>query len=284
MIALFALLGAADPDPGFVGPLPPVEAPLPPPPSPTELLPALPHESLGHVVLLALVAAGLALAATGLRALAGDLRPTGVLPTALRVLEVASRAGTALAVVAAGLALVPSALQPLVPWVGVAVALAVGWSARDALPDLVAWAFLAAEGRLRPGTWVRGATFEGVVVAHRARLLWLVDRRGERVAVPNRQVAAEPLRTDPSGCPEVEVAVDLPGDAGTARRALREAVLLSPWLAPGEPVIEPDPRVAGRWIVRVRVVDLRWADRFAGTFPERAREAQGPLPSSRPPL
>ncbi|MEQ1570151.1 MAG: hypothetical protein ABMA64_31245, partial [Myxococcota bacterium] len=230
---------------------------------------------VGGAVRLTGVAVAAALVATALRAASARLLPTGWLPSAARLVEVLARGVWVVAGAGAVLSLVPAPLEPLVPWVGVATALAVGWSARDVLPDLVAWGFLTAEGRLRPGAWVRSASFEGVILSSRPRTLWLVDRHGRRTGIPNRMVAREPLTTDPNGHPEVVVELVLPGvDPTAARATLVHAALSSPWLAPGTPVsVDARPGVDGGWTVRVRVIDIRFADRFAGTFPERVTEA-----------
>lgn len=233
---------------------------------------------LGLVVLAAGGAVLLAAAGSAARSAARDLPPTGLLPSVLRGIEVGARAAALACVVAAALLLLPGGLRWVVPWGGVALALAVGWSARDVLPDWVAWTFLATEGHLRPGTWVRGDGFEGIVRALRPRVLWVVDDRGRLAAVPNRIVARSVLHSDPAGHPEVEVHLDLAGvEARTARAAITEAVWLSPWLAPETPLrITVDPVVTGRWTVRLRLVDLSCRDRFVGTFRERVSESLHP--------
>jgi Mechanosensitive ion channel len=228
------------------------------------------------LVLAALIGAALLTAvAAAARSAAGALRPEGLLPAALRGIEVGSRAAALIAVAWAGIVLLPDGLRALVPWVGGAMALAVGWSARDVLQDWIAWGFLASEGHLRPGAWVRGETFEGVVRALRPRVLWIVDERGTLAAVPNRLVARSVLQFDADGHPEVSVELDLPGVApATARRVLEEAAWLSPWLAPGTAVRitsgGPGPE---RWAVRLRIVELACRDRFLGTFRERVGES-----------
>ncbi|MEQ1506941.1 MAG: mechanosensitive ion channel domain-containing protein, partial [Myxococcota bacterium] len=150
----------------------------------------------------------------------------------------------------------------------------VGWSARDVLPDLVAWTFLAAEGRIRAGTWVQGDGFEGIVDALRPRATWIVDPRGHHLSVPNRRLLRAPVRADRSRHPEVELSIRVSGVSPmVARAALREAILLSPWLAPQpQPEIGWDPIDPDRWTARVRIVDLRFRDRFVGAVQERLQE------------
>lgn len=274
----------------FVGP-PLLTPPPPPPPAETEpgwtlpwsgpsgpsfddLMPAPAPRGLGPAVGLALIAIVASVLAPTARTMSAGLLPTGLLPRLARWFEVGCRGLVVVSGIGVVLALVPDSLAPAVPWIAVAVALAVGWSARDALPDLVAWTFLTAEGRIRPGVWVRGDGFEGIVDALRPRVTWIVDARGRFAAVPNRTVMALPLRTDRSSHPEIEVVLHLPGVApAVARIVLHEAALLSPWIAPrAVPEVGWDPGAPERWTVRIRLLDLRFKDRFVGTLPERVHE------------
>jgi hypothetical protein len=267
----------------------PIYLPLPetplepaPPPSATEgelarLLPDLPHRGLWQALglgALAVFASGVGQAS---RKLSAGLLPHGLFPRLLRGLEVVCRATLLISVVGVALAMVPDQLAPAIPWLAIALALALGWSARDVLPDLVAWTFLAAEGRIRGGVWVRGADFEGVVESVRPRVTTMVDARSQRISVPNRLLVGATVHTDARRHPQVELALKLPGvDARAARQALCEAVLLSPWLAPGtRPEIGVDPADPELWRVRLRLIDLGFRDRFEGTFPERVREVLG---------
>jgi Mechanosensitive ion channel len=257
-------LGAAPPlDTGLVV-IPPVAA-----------QPAPVGPELG-VALVALLAAGLLAAlAEVARTRSGRFRPDGALTAIARGAEVGARWAALICVAGAAFALLPGEARWVIPWGLGALALALGWSIRDVLPDWVAWSALAAEGRLRPGTWVRGEGFEGIVRALRPRVLWVVDDRGRLAAVPNRLVARSVLHTDEAGHPEVEVRVDLAGvPPARARAALEEAVWLSPWLAPGTRIhTTSDPDRPDRWTVRLRIVDLSCRDRFVGTFRERVDES-----------
>jgi hypothetical protein len=262
-----------DPSPG-PSPAPFEPAWWSPPTGLGDLLPDPPSRGLRPAVMFGLLALVSSLAVPAGRSAADGLLPNGVFPRALRWLEVAARILTVVAVIGLALALIPERLAPAVPWMAVAAAAALGWSARDVLPDLVAWVFLAAEGRLRAGTWVEGDGFEGRVSSLRPRATWVVDPRGRFVWVPNRRLIGDAVRTD-GAHPEAIVTVAAPDGvaAEDTRRALREAVLLSPWVAPGaRPEIAWDSAAPGRWTVRVRLLDLRFRDRFAGTLPERVQE------------
>jgi hypothetical protein len=253
---------------------------LQPPPRGTEfahLLPDLPRRGLWQALGLGALAMFASVVGQASRKVSAGLLPRGLFPRLLRGLEVVCRATLLISVVGVALAMVPERLAPAIPWLAIALALALGWSARDVLPDLVAWTFLAAEGRIHAGTWVRGADFEGVVESVRPRVTSIVDARSQRISVPNRLLVGAAVRTDPRRHPQIELALRLPDvDSGVARQALCEAVLLSPWLAPGvRPEIGVDPNDPGLWRMRVRLLDLRFRDRFEGTFPERVREVLG---------
>ncbi|MBX2801035.1 MAG: mechanosensitive ion channel family protein, partial [Myxococcales bacterium] len=263
---------AAHPEPAA----PPPEAPATSQPSAEPLFtwPTIPERGLFSVLMLLVGALLAATAAELAQRVRSDLRPRGLLPSLAALTHTVGRATAVLLVLGAVAAVLPQGLRPVLPWVAVAGALALGWSLRDVLPDVVAWAFLSAEGRIEPGLWVRGDGFEGRVESLALRATWVVDTRGARTSIPNRLLLRHPVRATLDRWPEAEVCVHLP-EAGpaVARAALREAALLSPWLAPeGQPEIGQDPGDVSRWTVRVRVLDGRYRDRFEGTFPERVRD------------
>ena len=232
------------------------------------LLPRLPMRSpLGFLFLslVTLISVGLAqLAARGRRA----LLPRGLLPSilgaaapSLRVLAVFTGLGALAAVV-------PESIAPALPYVVVAGAVAVGWSARDFLPDLIAWLLLLMERSVRPGAWVIGQDFRGKVVRVGLRATKLRDEHGQLVALPNRRLLGEALRVEPAAWPVFEMNVEVAG--GEPRRRIGEAVACCPWVAPGS---RPEIiAVSGEeWTVRVRLLELRFGDRFAGTVRELLR-------------
>jgi small-conductance mechanosensitive channel len=285
-------------------PLPPrteLDAELPPeaPTSPLDVLPAEPRppvtvvqpnpltdvvprvraRGMGTAIGLGMLAAVFAAGAAGLRRLNHRLRPTGILPTGVRTIEVLLR----LAIVFFGLgaigALVPASIAPVLPIVVMAGAVAVGWSARDIAQDLIAGVFIAVEGQLRAGYWVSGERYSGSVEALGLRVTWLRDVHGRRIVVPNRVLLAQPLVTDDKPWPRIQFRVRLAVDEPIrdVRKALEEAILLSPWVAP-EPEMEvhPDAMDATVWHVAVRVLDSRYAHRFQGLLRERVEEILHP--------
>lgn len=238
----------------------------------TAYLPRLPRQqwwTAPGLLLLALLAWALGQAA---RVAQTHLAPSGWLPSLARVIQGAARTGVVLFVLGAFVALRPEG--PVATLVVLGGALAVGWSLRDALPDLVAWAFLVAEGRIRPGTWVQGTGFEGRIEAVGPRATTVSGARGEHTSVPNRRLLQDAVRTSPEPYAESEVRIVMPGiTAAKARAAIEEAVLLSPWLAPRAAAdVGQDPESPTTWVVRVRLLEGAFRDRFEGTFPGRVHE------------
>jgi len=95
------------------------------------------------------------------------------------------------------------------------------------------------------------------------------------VAVPNRLLMQAPVVSDEEGERVQEVVVRLGGaDAADIRRALRDAVLSSPWTTPAsEPQVLRDPMDPDLWQVRGRLLSATFASAFQGQLLERA-EAQ----------
>jgi small-conductance mechanosensitive channel len=234
---------------------------------------------LGLLVIAAAVPAAL-LAGRARRSTVGS----GVLPEALAVVEIGAR----LAALAGAAAVAGSALPvgaSTAPFAGLAAALAIGWSLRDLLPDLVGWFVLLGQHRIRRGRHVRGPDFGGRVERVGLLATTLGDRSGEHTAVPNRRFVGQPLTVADSAYAPVELTVPVPGvPPSVARRALREAVLLSPWLAPDPaPEIGADPTRPELWRVRATLIEPRFAEPFSGSFAERVQEvlSAGSTPAPR---
>lgn len=227
-------------------------------------------------------------AALGVAALAGGrlrrrLPPDGPLAELVAVNVHAARllaVGCAVGAAATVLPLPPS----LAPFAGLGVAVAVGWSVRDLLPDLVGWVALLGQHRVRRGRHVRGADFGGRVERVGLLATTLGERRGERVTVPNRRFVGQSVVVLDSPFAPVEVPVVLPGvPPAEARRALRAAVFLSPWLAPDpSPEVNADPRTPDGWRVRVTLIEPRFAEPFCGSFQERVQEVLVPGSTAPP--
>lgn len=202
------------------------------------------------------------------------LRPMGLVPRGLWMLHQVGRVGAVLCGLAAATALLPAAWSPMVTLALLGGALAAGWSLRDLLGDLLAGVELRATGRVRPGQWVRGSAYEGVVRQLGLRVTVLDTQDGETVLVPHRALAGGQLTLARSGHPEVTVDLQLDPalSAQRVRAAAFQAVSLSPWVELSSPVdVSEDGRSPGLWRVRARVVEGRFAERFSGSLPARIR-------------
>jgi small-conductance mechanosensitive channel len=235
------------------------------------LLPWLPHR--GALDAFALFMLSLAAWGGGMlaRRARESLAPRGLLPS----LAIAAESIARILVVVFGLgvfaAIVPESLAPALPWLVLAGAVAIGWSLRDVLPDVTAGIVVMIERRVRPGQYIQGEGFAGAVATVGLRVTQIVDSSGRTIVVPNRYLLGKPLMTDRGRWPSVEVLVrvDPNLDSVAVRRAVKEAVLVSPFSAPtGGPDLireEPEP---GRWRVRTRLLDGVWAEQFEGALRE----------------
>lgn len=204
------------------------------------------------------------------------LRPSGLLPAALLALSRAASTAGIFAFIGAIIALVPPAYAPALPWMILAAAAAIGWSARDVLPDLIGGLVIRIDGRVKVGQRLVGADEPGRGVVSDLGLLSATLADGDATwTVPNRRLLSAPLRVEDSHCPEVAVWLTLPADVppATMRAALSEAALTTPWGAPGvRPELQQDPAVPGRWRVVMRVLQESAIEDFQGSLRERVLE------------
>ncbi|MBX3248322.1 MAG: mechanosensitive ion channel [Myxococcales bacterium] len=228
--------------------------------------------SLGMLGLLLIFGVAITLA-IGLRRVRDGFPEHGVIPALLAFLHLALRLTVVALAAAFVLRLVPARLALAALLVLGASAVAIGWSARDVLPDLLAGFVLVFERRVRPGTWVTAASFAGQVHRLGFRVTRLRDAQGRQVDVPNRHLLTAPVTTGGTHEREHEVELHLETSlsASAVRGALRDAVLASPWVFPGaEPIVLRDPDVPERWRVRGRLLEARYGARFEGELLERA--------------
>ena len=234
------------------------------------------------LLLLALIALAW-LTSVGASRARGYFAAQGLLPGLLNFLHIAGRtvalALTVIIVVRAS----PDWVRPALPWVLLAAAAAVGWSARDVLPDLLAGAVMLAERRVRPGVWLEGPGYVGTVERLGLRATWLVDALGQRTAVPNRKLLTGPITLAPASGTLHESRVRLDAAADSARRAIASAVVASPWVVLGaRPDVFQDGDDPARWVVRVRLRRRADAAAFDGELRARA-EAMLKGPRRPPP-
>lgn len=205
-----------------------------------------------------------------------DVLPTsGILPRLLSAAHFGLRLLVLFTAVALVARLLPAWIGPALPWVLLAAAAALGWSTRDLLPDFVAGLVLLLERKLRRGVWLSTDGCSGTVERIGLRATWLRDARGYRVAVPNRRLLTAPVASVTAVGAEHEVSLCIATSASAARirQALRDAVLLSPWVPPdASPIVLRDADQPSTWHVRARLLDMSYAARFEGSLLERIEE------------
>jgi len=239
------------------------------------IVPWLPMRGARNGFLLLLVTLLAILGADAVARIRKRLLDDGLLPRVAVFTQITLRAVAILAALGAIAAFLPRSLAPALPLVVLAGAVAIGWSARDFLPDAVAGVLLVMEYRIRPGQWITGDGYTGVVEGIGLRATWIRDALGRQVAIPNRRLLGAPVTADVERWPVVEVTVDVPEGYPSARvrDLLREAVLLAPWLAPADdPVVVGESGERGRWRVRARLLEGRYAACFEGSLRERVGE------------
>lgn len=258
-------------------PLPPAPQVVTTPSLTDNLLPELSKVSGGTFALLILLAIALALS----RRARNQLGPSGLIPAALRV----SSWVISITIVVLLVAIVPSTVvwlapgyEPALQWTVIAIAVAFGWSTVGLFRDVLAWVVLKLERRIRVGAWISADDIEGSVQAMTLRAVWVRDRRGRRVAIPNRRILGVTVATQGGGSSPIhDVTLRLPdGPAITMRQALIDAVLMSPWTRTGSsPEVTRDGRDPSLWRVRAQLLHVRFAVHFESQLAERVEEILG---------
>ena len=224
-------------------------------------------QSLSRAVIWFLVATVAVLTGRRMDAARGTLPKRGVLPALAQVTKVISRIAALIAVGFGCMRLVPDAYFQYFPVVLVAASVAVGWSARDVLHDVLAGILLVVEHRLVPDMRVEADGRVGTVINVGFRSVSMESDDGQIIRIPNRDFLSTDTRVDKDPYAPVEVAVEAPHGA---RRRLEEIALASPLVAPGHPPeVFRDPEHPERWVVRARLVHPRWALAFRGAVQDR---------------
>lgn len=198
----------------------------------------------------------------------------GIVPVVLRF----STWCLGLGIVLMGIELLPRLVSdqyaPALRWTIVAVAVAAGWTTRDLLPDVFAWIVLRLEGRIDIGSWISADETEGSVETASPRAVWIRDRRGRRVAIPNRKLLRVPVATSIGGVPVHDAILRLPeAPAIKVRHALEDAVLISPWVRVGsKAIVSRDGHDPNVWRVRAELIDIHYAVLFESQLTERVEE------------
>lgn len=268
-------------------PSPPVAAPAPAPVAPEllaettrrslaeDFLPPPPrsgsHRFLGFLALAALAF----LLSTFTERLGDKVRGSGLIPRLLSMLTGVGRGLTVPFLLVAMLSMLPRSWSLAVPFALVALAVSLGWTARDLLADIFAGIVLTVERRIRPGERLEFAEHRGVVNGLGVRSTRLTVDDGRMVSIPNRRLLLDELRIDPDGYAPVVVPVPVHPhlSVGEVRQILQELALLSPYIAPSRPPnVYRDADRRDVWIVEARLVHPRFANAFRGALVELADE------------
>jgi hypothetical protein len=243
------------------------------------LLPRPPRADLFRALMLLLAT----LASVGLGNLAerplARLASQGLLPSALKLLVVVFRSGALLLAFLGLLHLVPQAWSPAVAYVLVGTALALGWSVREVVQDVVVGLIFTLEHSFQAGQRIRMEGTTGTLQRMTFRVTWLRTDEGADIAVPNRKLTSVTMELDPAPYTPVSVLLLVPPCQSSveARNTIRELVLLNPYLAPdSDPQVHRQADDPQRWLVKARLLDVRYADRFRGTMVDLVEEVFGP--------
>lgn len=232
-------------------------------PVPKDILAERPAAPGGYgVVALVLFFALAMLASRGLRITRAKLPSAGLIPRALGFVLLFVRGLAILILLQLVVQLLPASISPIVPWILAAAAAAVGWSARDLLPDVIAGIVLEVERRVHAGDWVKAGAVEGTIESIGFRSSALLDAHGKRWVVPNRHLVQRTVASDASPWPQVTIEVSIPLERQTPEieREVREAALALPWIAPAEVLVIRGE--AGMYVLRARVLEGKFAAPF----------------------
>jgi small-conductance mechanosensitive channel len=222
-------------------------------------------QNLGVALLALLISQG---AATPLKA----LESSGLFPFVLRLGVFGGRLVAAMAFVATFFLLLPESLLPAVPWVLVAAGVALGWSARDLLRDLLAASVLLLERRIRPGVRLKTEDQAGVVTRMGFRAVFIASDSGGELGLPNRIFLSRSyaLDDDPHLPMEIKLRIQSAQSTDQIRDALVEMALFSPFIAPGHrPEAVRDPENAAIWLLKCRLLSSDFVKAFEGALEEQ---------------
>ncbi|NOY28371.1 MAG: mechanosensitive ion channel [Oligoflexia bacterium] len=245
-----------------------------------------PPRSGGHRAAVFFILAIISLVASAItERLHGRVRRSGALPRLLSALTGIGRGVTILFALIAALSLLPRGWGLAVPFALVALAFAIGWSARDLMADLFAGMVLTIENRINPGKRLEIGPHRGVVYRLGLRATRITVDDGRMVSIPNHQIMTQTLRVDPDSYAPVLVPVPVHPhlSVGQVRQRLEELSLLSPYIAPSRaPNVYRDADRPDVWIVEARLVHPRYANAFRGSLVELA-DQQLNAPAEPPP-
>lgn len=205
----------------------------------------------------------LALILPWLRRAQTKVHPEGRLFDWLNIVGGVLRAAVILTVMLLLLITLPERFSHLTAWLFLAAVIGAGFTLRDVAGSLLAWMILLTEGRIQQGVSVMIQGHSGTVQRLGPRVLWIVDAAGHTLAIPNQMVLKHTTQIDETPHPLVTVQVRLPDEVPehAAAALLQEAVLTSPWVAPGaEARCHPSPNTPRVWQINTRVLGASMRD------------------------
>lgn len=200
------------------------------------------------------------------------LQSTGFLPFVFRIVFFGGRLVATMAFLSVFFLLLPESLRPAIPWVLVAAGVALGWSARDMLRDILAAGVLLVERRLKPGVRIRTQDHSGIITRMGFRAVYLNSDGGGELGLPNRSFLSRAFEIDPNPHLPIEIRLQIQSQASTdtIREALVEMALFSPFLAPGHrPEAVRDPGNHNIWILKGRLLSAEHLKAFEGALEEQ---------------
>lgn len=223
----------------------------------------------------------------------GRLAPQGWLPMLLAACDWTMRFALLALLLWLAARLCPEPLVAYLPWALGALAVGGGWAAARFLPDFWAGVWLRLGRRLRPGAWVSGEGFVGLIDEVGWTATRLSGNAGSASWVPNRYLLSrvvefrKAFRSTHRFVLRLEAELYAPP---LVRSALHDCLLASPWVdSRQKPHLQHSPEDRGRWEVEVQVLDVRYAERVEGDLYERidewfkSQEKGGHTPSLPPP-
>jgi len=184
-------------------------------------------------------------------------RQAGAVQRQLYRLAALARSAAIVAGLGIILALLPTQWLPWFLLVAASAAVAIGWSLRPLVADVLAGLYLGVSGRHSPGATVRMPDGRGVL--HRPGPLYSIVRTesGAMEIVPNRKLAIDATQSTRTERHPVEIAFELPHevDAAEALAAVHWACDLLPWTASDPPRVRPPVPGSGHiWTVELMVL------------------------------
>ena len=197
------------------------------------------------------------------------LRSTGLLPLIARAAVFIGRLIAILYGISALLGALPSALDPAIPYMVIAIGLTIGWSSKELIQDLSAGAVLLIERKIRIGVRLTSEQHSGVVLQLGFRAVYLGTGQGGVTTVPNRVLTSSPFSLDPVSDPPVTIRLRIKRaiSPNTVHNDLCSMVLLSPFVAPSyRPTVAQSAEDSEIWDITCRLLRTRHTPRFKGAM------------------